>query len=65
MAILVTFQEIAKDGAAVLGSLSLLCTALSHLPFPARTAEFFARLGLSTAKYSVNLRPTAGPVAPL
>lgn len=65
MTTLETISEIAKDGAAVLGSLSLLFTALSHFPFPARVAEFFARVGLATAKYSVNLRPTKGPVEPL
>lgn len=58
-------QEVIKDATAVIGSLSLLFTALSHLPLPARSAEFFARLGLTTAKFSVNKRPTEGPVAPL
>lgn len=57
MAILQLLQEIAKDGAEVLGALSVLATALSHLPLPARTAEFFARIGLATGKFSVNKRP--------
>lgn len=65
MTTLQTIQEIAKDGAALLGSLSVLATALSHFPFPAKVAQFFARIGLSTARFSVNLRPTAGPVTPL
>lgn len=64
MATLQLIQEIAKDGAAVLGSLSLLFTALSHFPFPARTAEFFARVGLATAKFSVNKRPEGDPAGP-
>jgi hypothetical protein len=64
MATLQLLQEIAKDGVAVLGSLSILFTALSHLPFPARTAEFFARLGFATAKFSVNKRPAGDPEGP-
>lgn len=58
-------QEIAKDATEVIGALSLLFTALSHLPLPARSTEFFARLGLTTAKFSVNKRPPSGPVEPL
>lgn len=53
MTTLQTIQEIAKDGAAAIGSLSLLFTALSHLPFPARLTAFFARLGVATSKFAV------------
>jgi hypothetical protein len=52
-----TITTIAQDATAVLGTVSLLATALSHLPLPARAAEFFARIGLATAKFSVNKRP--------
>ena len=53
-----TIKQIAQDGAALLGAVSLLSTALSHLPLPARVSEFFARVGLATAKFSVNKRET-------
>lgn len=53
MTTLQTIQEIAKDGAAAIGSLSLLFTALSHFPFPARLTAFFARLGVATSKFAV------------
>ena len=53
-----TIKIIATDAATVLGALSALCTALSHVPgVPARLSELFARIGLSTAKFSVNRRP--------
>jgi hypothetical protein len=64
MATLSLVQEILKDATAVVGSLSILFTALSHFPFPARTAELFARLGLATAKFSVNKRPPGDPEGP-
>lgn len=62
-----TIRTIAQDAAAVLGAVSILATALSHFPWPAslaRVAEFFARVGLATSKFSVNKRPTQGPVGP-
>ncbi len=60
-----TLKTIYADGVVVahacavaLGALSILCTALAHLPkSPARTAEFFARIGLATSRFSVNKRP--------
>ncbi len=58
-------KTIATDAGLALGSLSALCTALSHIPLPAslnRVSEFFARVGLATAKFSVNKRP-GEPVA--
>lgn len=69
---LTTLQTVYADGVAVaqaialvLGSLSILCTGLAHLPFlPARTAEFFARIGLATKKFSVNKRPPGDPEGP-
>jgi hypothetical protein len=65
MATLSLVQEILKDAAAVVGSLSILFTALSHFPsLPPRTAELFARLGLATAKFSVNKRPPGDPEGP-
>lgn len=54
-----TIKQIAQDGAAVLGAVSIFATALSHVPLPkswARVSEFFARVGLATAKFSVNKR---------
>jgi hypothetical protein len=55
-----TLKTILHDATAVLGAVSLLATALSHIPLPAkltRLSEFFARVGFATAKYSVNQRP--------
>ena len=67
-----TFQEIAKSaeavaaaGAMLLGAVSGLATLLSHVPrVPARMAEFFARLGVATKKFSVNKRPAGDPEGP-
>jgi len=53
MAVLQTIQEIVKDGAIVLGASSALFTALSRLPFPPGVTAFFARLGVTTAKFHV------------
>jgi hypothetical protein len=65
MSTLQLLQEIVKDVTAVLGALSLLFTALSHLPwFPPRVLELFARLGLATSKFSVNKRPPGDPEGP-
>jgi hypothetical protein len=53
-------KTVAIDAGTVLGALSAFCTALSHVPLPAswtRVSEFFARVGLATAKFSVNKRP--------
>ncbi len=57
-------QDIAIAGSAALGALSVLCTALSHIPLPkrlARVSEFFARVGMATAKFSVNKRSAPDP----
>lgn len=65
MTTLQTLETVVKDGAALLGALSVLATALSHLPFPAKVAQLLARIGIATSRFSVNLRPTEGPVKPL
>jgi len=62
-----TIKTIVQDGAQVLGAVSILATALAHVPVPkswARVSEFFARIGIATARFSVNKRPTEGPVGP-
>lgn len=54
-----TLKILAADGAVVLGAVSILATALSHIPVPkswARVSEFLARIGIATAKFSVNKR---------
>lgn len=67
-----TLQEIAKSaeavaaaGAMLLGAVSGLATLLSHVPkLPPRMAEFFARIGVATSKYSVSKRPPGDPEGP-
>jgi hypothetical protein len=42
---------------SIVGALGVIATVLAHLPFmPARSAQFFARFGLATQKFSVNQR---------
>ncbi len=62
-----TVKTILADASAVLGAVSVFATALSHIPLPkswTRVSEFLARVGIATAKFSVNKRPTSGPVGP-
>jgi hypothetical protein len=40
-------------GFEVIGALGTLATALSHLPFPAPVAAFFARFGATSSKFAV------------
>lgn len=40
-------------GAEVLGAISVMATALSQLPFPAKAQAFLARIGIATAKFHV------------
>jgi hypothetical protein len=48
---MVHYIELATE---IIGSLGVLSTAISHLPFlPARTAAFFARFGMTTGKFLV------------
>ena len=55
-------SEVVAVGVAVsaaLGAISVLATGLSHIPVPkswARVSEFLARVGIATAKFSVNKR---------
>ncbi len=63
-----TIQQIATDISAVLGASSVFFGVLAHLPFPAKYAQFFARLAIyaANAKFSVNVReqPPSPPPAP-
>ncbi len=53
-----TITQAMTDGAAIVGALGTISTILAHLPFmPPKYAEFFARFGLATQKFTVNQRP--------
>jgi hypothetical protein len=63
-------EAVAVAVGAALGAVSVFATFLSHVPrMPARAAEFFARLGVATQKFSVNKRPdvatSTNPIAPV
>ncbi len=50
-------KQIVTEGAAVLGAISALCTAIAHLPLPWKpVTAFFARIGVASGKFAVSVK---------
>ena len=57
MIVLSHLESVGVTLAAFLGAVSATATVFAHLPLPAKVATFFARVGVASGKFAVQVKP--------